>query len=430
MTEDVNIKPIDVVEEPPVAPAITRPRHDRPIPRVTIHAHVVDAQSAETLEKVAADRRFSKAHVVVYEGGLENALVHYRSAPTPNLLILEDVSDAGVVFRHLAALAEVCDPGTKVVVVGRENDVAFYRDLMRQGVNEYLVGPLSVIQVIEAVSALYIDPSAPPIGRVFAFAAARGGAGSSTIAHNVGWCISEELEEDATIVDFDLPFGTASLDFNQDSLQGIAEALLSPERLDDVMLERLLLKCTDHLSLFTAPGTLDRELDLDPAGCERVVEVVRQSVPRVILDLPHMWAPWSRHLLCTADEIVITATPDLASLRNAKNIIDLARAVRPNDVPPRLVLNQIGVAKRPEIPSKDFAEALGIEPVLVLTFDPQLFGTASNNGQMIAELSPQSRAAVGLRDLAQTLTGREAPAVKTASLRSVLKQLKGKVGRK
>ena len=97
------------------------------------------------------------------------------------------------------------------------------------------------------------------------------------------------------------------------------------------------------------------------------------------------------------DDVVVVAEPDLASLRNAKNIVDLIRAARPNDAPPRVVLNKVGVPGRPEIPVKDFGEALGLEPSAVHPFDAKLFGQAANNGQMIAELAPKSKTAEGLR---------------------------------
>ena len=83
----------------------------------------------------------------------------------------------------------------------------------------------------------------------------------------------------------------------------------------------------------------------------------------MIVDLPHAWTPWIKACLIAADEIVIVATPDLASLRNAKNIIELVRHARPNDTPPRLVINQANMPKRPEIPAKDFAETMGVEPI-------------------------------------------------------------------
>jgi pilus assembly protein CpaE len=297
---------------------------------------------------------------------------------------------------------------------------------MRRGASEYLVAPLSPLQLIEVISGLYLDPGAKPVGRVIAFVGARGGAGSSTIAHNVGWYIAEELAINTTIVDFDLPFGTAGLDFNDEAGQGVADALAAPERLDDVLLDRLLIKRGEHLSLFTAPAVLERDYDAVPEAYEAVIDATRQMSPCVIVDMPHAWTPWIKACLIAADEIVVVATPDLASLRNAKNMIELVRHARPNDTPPRLVINQANMPKRPEIPAKDFAETMGVEPSAILAFDAALFGQAGNNGQMLLELAPKAPISESLRRLARTLTGREAAAPAEKSPTSILSFLKSR----
>jgi pilus assembly protein CpaE len=148
----------------------------------------------------------------------------------------------------------------------------------------------------------------------------------------------------------------------------------------------------------------------------------------VVVDLPHAWTPWSRQTLCAADEIVIVATPDLASLRNTKNMLDVIKARRVNDSAPKLVLNQMAVAKRPEIPVKEFSAAVGQDPMLILPFDPHLFGTAANNGQMLAEVQASSRAAEGMRLLAEMVTGRAAASPVKKSALSFLPFLTRKAG--
>ena len=119
-----------------------------------------------------------------------------------------------------------------------------------------------------------------------------------------------------------------------------------------------------------------------------------------------MWSGWTKRLLVSADDILVVAGPDLANLRNAKNLVDLLRAARPNDHRPYYCLNQVGVPKRPEITPADFAKALEDQPLAVIPFEPQLFGTAANNGQMIAEVSKGHKTAEMFRQLAQVLTGR------------------------
>ena len=145
-------------------------------------------------------------------------------------------------------------------------------------------------------------------------------------------------------------------------------------------------------------------------------------MPYVVLDLPHGWSQWIYSTLMTSDEVILVCQPDLASLRNGKNMLDQLKSQRPNDRPPRLVINMMGVPKRPEIPIKDFAAAIEAEPEIVLPFDPHLFGTASNKGQMISEADPQSKAAVAIDQLATMLSGRET----VQPEKSLLKKLLGK----
>jgi pilus assembly protein CpaE len=260
--------------------------------------------------------------------------------------------------------------------------------------------------VVRSVCNLFSAPEAKAVGRIIAVVGAKGGVGASTIAHNVAWAIARDLRLDTVVGDLDLGFGTAGLDFNQDPPQGIADAVFSPDRIDTALVDRLLSKCTDQLSLLSAPATLDRVYDFSSEAFDSICDSLRATVPCTVLDVPHQWTGWTKRTLIAADDILVVAGPDLANLRNAKNLLDLSRAGRPNDHRPSYCLNQVGVPKRPEIKPNDFAKALEDEPVAIIAFDPQTFGTAANNGQMIAELSSSHRAAESFRQLAQLLTGR------------------------
>lgn len=393
----------------------------RPIPRISIQAFCEQSSVADVVQAAAEDRRLSKAHVSVHMGGASAAVAHYEESPTPNLIIVETNLPRQQLLGELDRLAESCDPGTKVVIVGHQNDVVLYRELLKRGVSEYLVAPITPAQLMESLSNLYNNPESDPVGHVFAFVGAKGGVGSSTICHNTGWVLSELLKSNVIIADLDLAFGTTGLDFNQDPVQGIADALASPERLDEVLLDRLLTKCSEHLSIFAAPVVLDRDYDISPEACEMVIDVVRQNVPYVAVDLPHGWSAWSKRVLLQADEVVITAAPDLANLRNAKNIVELMKTVRKNDVQPHLVLNTANMPKRPEITVKDFEQALGLKAAAIVEFDPESFGQASNNGQMLEEFSPKAKSVQAFRDIAMILAHRKE--VKVEKKPSALTQL-------
>jgi pilus assembly protein CpaE len=385
---------------------------DQPVPRISVQVFCERPETAQLMQSASTDRRIAKAHVTVSMGGLLGAIDYFRSQPAPNLIIVESLAPPAALIQQLDELAASCEAGVKVILIGDSNDISLYRELIRRGVSEYLVPPLQPLQLIRTISGLYVDPTKPFLGKTIAFIGAKGGVGSSTIAHNVAWCMAEHARVNTTLVDLDLSWGTTSLDFNNDPATGVADALETPERVDDVLLDRLLTRHTDHLTLFTAPASLEREFEITPEAYETVIEGVRRGVPFVVLDLPHVWTKWMRQTLMHADEVVIVAQPDLAGLRNAKNIFDMIKVGRPNDSAPKVILNMVGVSKRPEIPVKDFADALGVQPALVLPYDPQLFGTASNNGQMLCDVNAHSKCSEGMDYLATLLTGR-APEVKT-----------------
>jgi pilus assembly protein CpaE len=379
-----------------------------PVPRISIQAFCESQDVAGVIENAAIDRRMGKAHVKVHMGGIPAAIEAYRTAPTPNLIVLETFVDRATLIDQLDSLAEFCDSGTKVMIVGHENDIALYRELTSRGVSDYVVAPLDVLGFISQVSHLYNGPASDVLGRTIAVVGAKGGVGASTIAHNLAWSISRLLEYQTVIVDLDLPFGTAGLDFNQDPPQGVSDAVFSPERLDTAFVDRLLSKCSDTLSILAAPATVDRLYDLPEQAFDATLDILRSTTPCSVLDVPHQWSGWTKRVLVSADEVVIVAAPDLANLRNAKTIIDSLRAARINDHPPRVVLNMVGVPRRPEISITEFAKAIEVEPFGVVPFEPKLFGTAANNGQMLAEVEAGSKIVETLDDVGRLLMGRVA----------------------
>ena len=380
-----------------------------PVPRITIQAFCETPDVAASIQAAAEDRRMQKAQLKVLMGGAPAAVEAYRHSPTPNLIVLESHGDRFALLALLDQLSEVCDGGTKVMVVGHVNDVILYRELMRRGVSEYIIAPVAVLDIVRSISELFSGPGADPVGRTVAVVGAKGGVGASTVAHNLAWATARQLSLSTVVVDLDIAFGTAGLDFNQDPPQGIAEAIFAPERLDANLIDRLLSRCSDNLSLLAAPAMLERTTDLVETALDGLLDILRSSVPCIVLDVPHAWTAWVRRTLIGADEIVIVAAPELASLRNAKNLYDTLRQARPNDRKPKILLNQVGVPKRPEIAAAEFAKALGTDISASLPFDAQLFGTAANNGQMIAEVQASGKIAEAFKDLGGAITGRAEP---------------------
>lgn len=400
--------------------------HIAPAPRVSVQAFCETVETAAAVQAAGEDRRLAKAHLKIQMGGIAAAIEAYRTAPTPNVIVLETDGRSDI-LGGLDQLAAVCDAGTRVIVIGRVNDVTLYRELVRRGVSDYAIAPVAPIDMVRSICGLFSAPEAKAVGRIIAIVGAKGGVGASTIAHNVAWAIARDLALDSVVADLDLAFGTAGLDYNQDPPQGIADAVFSPDRVDTAFLDRLLSKCTDHLNLLAAPATLERVYDFGTEAFDSIFDTLRTTMPCIVLDVPHQWSGWTRRALIGADDILIVAAPDLANLRNTKNMYDMLKASRPNDRPPLYCLNQVGVPKRPEINTSEFAKAIESPPIVSIPFEPQIFGAAANNGQMIAEIAANHRTTEMFLQIAQRLTGRgETKKTRSSFLSPLLGKLRAK----
>jgi len=249
-------------------------------------------------------------------------------------------------------------------MIGAANDIRLYRQLMEKGISDYLVPPLHPLHVIRSLGELYADPDQPFIGRVTAFFGAKGGVGSSALAHNTAWVLSELLGQETALVDLDASWGTTGLDFQYDNMSGLEEALGEPDRLDETLMDRIMIRHTAK---------------------------------------PHYWTDWTTNVLTSVDDVVVTATPDLAGMRNAKNLIEFLKTQRPNDPAPILILNCVGMAPKTEISVKDFGAMVGQDPDIVIGWDPDSHFESTNEGKMLADVKSAEATVQGLEYLANRL---------------------------
>ena len=417
----------------PAAPLQDEHREDgdKMIPGIAIQAFCERKETGSVINSATHDWRMKRANVDIYMGGLNAAIDYYHNEKTPNLIMIETAMTGAELFTQLETLASVCDEGTQVVVIGATNDIRLYRQLMEKGVSDYLVPPLHPMTLIRSISELYLAEDAPFIGRAISIYGAKGGVGTSTIAHNLAWILSEKIGQETALIDLDETWGTTGIDFAYDTAQGLEEALSQSDRLDEALLDKIMVRHTKKLSILPTAASLGNGSAFQsPEVFEKVIDGVRAISPFSVFDMPHVWSEWASSTLTSSDEIVLIATPDLACLRNTKNLIDYLKAKRPNDPDPIVIVNQVGRSKI-EIPLKDFGAAIGIEPAMSLAFDPDTFTEASNDGKMLTDIKSAAPHVDGLNYLAARLrtgrfpdmnAGRKAKSNRSGSLMSRFKK--------
>ncbi|WP_404378694.1 CpaE family protein [Caenispirillum salinarum] len=358
---------------------------------------------ARTVRDAAGLPRLHRAAMTAEAGGMAEAHAHLSRHDSPDVLILETAEDPEALVESLDRLADVVRPGTKVILLGDSNDIALYRRLLSMGVSEYLYGSVTPDELLDAVQRIAsTDGEQAGGGRVIAVFGTAGGVGTSTVAVNVADAIAARGDESVVLVDLDLWFGVDALALNLTPRQGAADALSDPNRIDDMLLDRVLEKHGDGVQVLAAPASPEVAAPPTEEALEKLLAVLRRKMDVVVLDLPRLWTPWVKTALIEARETVLVTYPDLANLRNTRSIVDVVGPARAGGAP-RIVFNRAGLSRKNELTAGDYSEALGRAPDAVLPFEPALCASAMNQGQTLRQAGRTNALTRAIGTLADTV---------------------------
>ena len=377
------------------------------VPQIKVGAFAISEQTCACLNSAAEDRRMTRVTLNAEYGGIDAAIDRYADQFTPKLLIIEVEDAPETLFWKLDRLAEICPPETVVLLLGACNDVTLYRKLKRSGISEYLVTPVTPLDLINAIGDLFDDGETDRRAPVTAFFGARGGCGASTLAQNASRLLADACDTSVLLNDFDLAGGTSALRLDVDPGTTVTTALKEGERLDKTVLDRMILRKDGGFAVLCSPADLTDICGYATADIRRLIDVARGMTSHVVLDLPSGWSRYNEGFLELADQLVLVAAPDLVSLRNCGKIAQTMRRARPNDPAPRLVLSQVGVPRSNQIAPEQFTKSLDLPVDAQIPFDAAVFSAAENEGRLVSQMAPSSLAAKRMAGLAAILSGQD-----------------------
>ncbi len=376
----------------------------------TFLAFASDSTTSGILMEAASLNGFDEASVVPVGQNLDKILSTLNVIPTPKILIV-DLSETEDLMSSVGALANVCDPDSRVIIIGQVNDVNIYRTLIDEGVYEYLVKPVTVERITDAIQRVQREPvaTAPeaavgPVNemRRIAFVGVHGGAGASMLAANCAWALSTDHKQTVSLIDLDLTFGTLALQMDTEPGKGLSDALESPSRIDDLFLKRALIPYTETLHLLASesdPGNLN---DINAAAIGVLFEHMMDSYDSVILDIPRDHLIRQPVFLGILDEVVLVSEPSLVGLRDATRIARMIGEKSP-ETPVRVALNRVGLVPNADLTTEVFTKNSNLEVIAEVPFDAKVVAHAVAKGRVIVDADKRSKIAAAMKSLAHKL---------------------------
>ena len=364
---------------------------------ITILIFADDGRLLTTAQETAQDARLARSTVDVKSGGIIEAAAWLNENPSPDVLIVGDPADE-TIWNRLEALAESVEPLCKVIIAGRLDSVSLYRDLVAQGLSDYIAGSITPDEIIQSIARQYTSDDELPKGNLIVVVPASGGAGASTVAAVMADGLAGRLGE-TILLDLDLTMGTAGLIVGAEIRDAVATAIANPG-LDASMLERFIVR-EGRLKILSTPGSLREGAAYDGDTIENVITLARTMAKVVVTDMPNGWGEGYERAVTLADEVIIVTAPDLASLRNCRMMVDDINGRRVEGVRAKVVLNKTGLAKANEYGPEEVEKAVGVKPSASIPWDPEPLIAAVADGKPVFDAGGKTVAA--LKAFTQTI---------------------------
>lgn len=324
----------------------------------------------------------------------------------PSYIVIDIGSRGFDIFPEIDALAEQCEAGTRVVVLGQINDVNFYRELKQRGIIEYFPHPANVADIRSALVSGGSTKSAASgkegRGKVITFMSAASGDGASTVALNTAFVISHLYKQPTVIVDMDYQFGMIAKNLDLDSSFGIRELFEHPDRgIDRTLLSRMVTSYGEHLKVISAPNELKLFSTIRPEVIRDLVSILQEHYKYVVIDLPHLWSSWVSAALSHADHRVMVAQLWLRSVTHATRLLNAWQDIGIDRKSLTLAINRSGAKFKEAVSSKDFERVCGKTIDFHLSNDIKTVVEAENMGKTILEVG-QSGLAQQFREFSAT----------------------------
>lgn len=400
------------------------------LPAARVDVYALDDGTASLAQQLSENWRFARVGMRVERAGIEGAIAYYKTAPAPELIVIE-TNDIGDEFiQQLGALAGVCPPGTDAVVIGPKNDVHLYRHLVEMGVRDYLVRPVSEEDMLKVVARTLIDKRGMLASRLVAVIGSKGGVGCTTVAQLLAWDIAELLNQKTMLMDAAGSSGSIGIAFGLEPSTTLTEAVRIGAAGTDDDMKRIGQNITEHLSALVCGGDSLLTVSPEPDAIESLINRVMQKYPVVVIDLSGAHPAVQKRVLSRASEVVVVSTPMLAALRNARSLMAEIKSIKASLREVDLVINMRGMAPQEEVPAKDINAAMGADPAAIIPYEPKIFVASETTGKAVGRGKDAGKITGLLMPIAGKASSTEAKAApgsdKKSGLMSSLKKLLGK----
>ena len=344
-------------------------------------------------------------HQLVRLVGEPGVMVRQLTTQNPELVFLVGFEPTDP--RYIQAVETLCLtlPQAAIVALHPQAQPELLLSLMRAGVREVIVDSASetLQEVIERIHHRAKGASVSQ-GRVFGFVSAKGGDGSSCIAANLAFALSQEPDTRVLAVDVSLPFGDLDMYLTGDNHhQDLADISSQSDRLDQSLLDSMVQHIRPTLDLIPSPTTFEKIVHIEPERVSELIHIATSYYDYILIDFGLSFDQVDLLVLDHLEELCIVSTPSLPSLRRAGQLLKLWKEFEKPMSSIKIILNRADTSA--SISSTEIEKVIGRPADKSFHSDVKAVQESLCIGQPLLQVAPKSRLSKTIVDWAAHLTG-------------------------
>lgn len=299
-----------------------------------------------------------------------------------------------------------------VVIIGEENAPKAYRYALQIGARDYLPATVSAEILIESLehaskwrisrrevaSQLKLEETE---GEIFTVFSTKGGVGKSTLSVNLAIALKMLTEKRVALLDLDLQFGDVSimLDIQPDKT---VYDLVCEQRSSVVNIRPYIKTHKSGVDVLSAPAKPEQAEVISGEHIQQILDKLKQDYDYVVVDTCQLLEERVLTALDMSSKILLVATLDLPTIKNAKLCLDVMRALNYEDSRIKLIVNRS--SKTVGISHGDFEKSLGKEIDYHIPSDGTLVVSSANSGVPFVLSAKNARISKSVFAIAKDLT--------------------------
>lgn len=315
-------------------------------------------------------------------------------------------------FFELVDKVTTAYPGSALIVILPENEMVNSERIILSGARAFLVTPFkqenllnTIRRVVELMTRNHAAPQ-PVVSEsltrprnTFTVFSPKGGAGTSTIAINLAIALHQQLKEDVLLIDGKHLFGHVALCLNLRTGNSITDLLAHVGQLDPHLVKQVAVKHISGVYVLPSPNSITEAQGIRPDDIYKMLQVLQTVFANVIIDGGSYLSDNTVTYMDSSDKILLVLNPDLASLRDVRQFMEVAKSLSYPPEKTLLILNLTG--RKADVKREEIENILKMKIFGRIPADENLALSCLNEGVPIILKNPHHPISNAIKDISK-----------------------------